>query len=188
MMDKFTVGEKGRIAATKAHIKQLVVSSINDPMIPNEIAALLMQSCVVSGGITASVLNNESINDIDLYFKSRAAMDKFKELMTPRVIKSIVKDVDPTYMNGTVAGKMVTSNAYTLLNDLQVIILDTSEAVRYFDFIHCQPYFDISNDKYYISKRQYECITSKKLVYNPNRLLKDTPKRIEKFKARGWTA
>jgi hypothetical protein len=107
MMDKFTVGEKGRIATTKAHIKQLVVSSINDPMIPNEIAVLLMQSCIVSGGITASVLNNESINDIDLYFKTQAAMNKFKELMTPRIVKSIVKDVDPTYMNGTVAGKMV---------------------------------------------------------------------------------
>lgn len=186
-MDKFTIGEKGRIATTKAHIKQLVVSQIHDPMIPNEIAELLMRACIVSGGITASVIHNEKINDIDLYFKTQASMDKFKELMTPRIVKSIVRDVDPTYMNGTVTGKLVTSNAYTLINDLQVIILDTADAVRHFDFIHCQPYLDISNDSFYISKRQYDCITSKKLVYNPNRILKDTPKRIEKFKSRGWT-
>jgi hypothetical protein len=183
----FTSSEKQRIGVAKLILKADVAQRITDPMIPDKISELLMNECVLAGGATASVLHNETVNDFDLYFKSMDAMRAFKVLMSPKIVKSIVKDVNPSYYaNTTVAGKLVTTNAYTFFNDLQVIILDTVDAITTFDFIHCQPYLDMKLDKFYISPRQYSSIVSKKLVYNPKRVLKDTPRRIEKFKARGW--
>ena len=176
-----------KIQDAKLRILRIVHSALQDPLMPNELVELIREEGVVSGGISASVFHNTHPNDYDIYFKTDEAVRKFAQIMLKRnMVKTIVKDVDPRYHVLTqVNGKLVTSRATTLYNDLQIITMGTSDMIKEFDFIHCKPYLDLKTNTYYISPSEYKSIENKVLVRNKTAAMIDK-KRIEKFKERGW--
>lgn len=185
-MTTFNTMDRERIRYVKDKMTSSILSLINDPVIPNKISNLLEMHCVVSGGMSASTFYGEEPNDYDLYFTSYSAMDDFKTMMDTKTIRTIIKDINPAYQDTTpiVSGKCVTAHAFTLINDLQIIVMDTCKSVEFFDFVHCQPYYNIAERTYYISKRQYDSIIHKELV--PTGTCELSDKRIAKFKNRGW--
>jgi hypothetical protein len=181
----FTTEERTEIELTKQKIKTIVYLKLND--FDKELKDLLFNNCIVTGGISASLIHNEKYNDVDMYFKTYDAINEFHTYMKDNNIWDSVKDCDPNYemSNGTVANKVVTNNAYTFKNEMQTIVMAPFEqAHKEFDFYHTLPYYDISADKYYISKNQYECIKSKKLL--PINIILAKQKRVDKFVERGW--
>lgn len=142
----------------------------------------------VSGGCTASLLQNEVPKDYDIYFKYESPAKRIVELYTN----------DPSYMNEVAVyeekyrdveiGQMViTENAVTLKNNLQLITkhYGTPQEIRStFDFVHCLPYYDTEDDRLYISRDQYDCCVNK--VLKVNNLNNYTRYREEKFKKRGY--
>lgn len=175
-----------QIQDAKLRISRIIHSALSDPLLPDDLVKLINENGVVSGGISASVFHNEKPNDYDIYFKDMESVREFAKIMQRRnLVKTIVKDVDPRYHVITeVNGKLVTSHATTLFNDLQIITMGTCEMIKDFDFIHCKPYLDLKDNRYFISPKEYKSIMQKVLIKN-----KATPidkKRIEKFKDRGW--
>lgn len=144
----------------------------------------------VSGGCFASFLQQEEPKDIDIWFTHEDVAQRVIELYTN----------DPSYMNEVAVwdekyrsavkhpnGMMITENAVTLKNGIQLITkyYDTPKVVRStFDYKHCMPYYDSRDDKLYISREQYNCCVNKSLVINNSSRL--TTWRESKFKLRGY--
>lgn len=189
-MSDFEIENKEDILRMKEGIRLKLNTALNDPIFEPSIAKFIIQNCVVSGGISASVYHNETINDVDVYLKSNeqlVAFNKLKDLMGKRFL-NVVKDVNKNYSstNTTVNGKVITSNAITFYNDIQVVtLIDATSIPSTFDFLHCRPVYDISEDKYYISPAQLASIKQKALVRN---LPMQTTQiwRVDKFLQRGW--
>lgn len=176
-----------KIQDAKLKISRIVHGALSDPLLPDDLVKLIIENGVVSGGISASVFHNEHPNDYDIYFKDMESVRQFAKIMTRHnLVKNIVKDVNPRYHVVThVNGKLVTSRATTLFNNLQIITMGTYEMIKDFDFIHCKPFLDLKENRYFISPKEYKSIEHKVLIKNKT-AAKIDKKRIEKFKDRGW--
>jgi hypothetical protein len=141
----------------------------------------LVDNCILSGGCTWSIHNTKIPNDWDLLFKSQRESVSFLQYIQGN--KSDVLDVSPQYVTATTGTKVITANAVTLKNNVQVI--DFKWQRQNFDFVHCMPYYDIKEDKFHISYQQYDAIVNNRLLINP--LLRTTldEKRLQKWTDRG---
>lgn len=142
-----------------------------------------------SGGCIGSLLREEEVNDIDVYFFSGVDIAPVFELFTnDESYKNEVEDVSDKYRDvlGT-NGKLITENAITLKSGVQIITKHyglPEEIRKTFDFVHCTPYFDSRDQKLYISKKQYDLNMSKTLQWNNASAI--TSSREQKFANRGW--
>jgi len=186
--EKFQPKSIEKIQDAKLRITRIVSKALADPLMPDELVDLIKEHGIVTGGISASVFHNEFPNDYDIYFKNKEALREFARIMTSRnIVRTIVKDIDPRYHTTTqVSGKLVTTRATTLFNNLQIITMGTSELINDFDFIHCKPSLDLKTNTYYISPREYASIEHKRLVRNTTTSQKIDNDRLKKFKDRGW--
>jgi hypothetical protein len=183
----FTSDQINLINIAKEKLNKSLTEKLMDPLITSELHHIILNECVVSGGVTASLMTYSKVNDIDLYFKTNEGMTLFQKYMSMKKNQNVIKDSDTTgpYATTLLNGKLVTANATTLFNDLQFITLSTFEEQQAsFDFIHCKPYLDIKDNKFFISQTQYDSIASMQLVINNKNSL--TEKRLKKFKDRGW--
>jgi hypothetical protein len=99
-----------------------------------------------------------------------------------------VAEFDEKYRFATVDGKMITENAITLKNGLQLITKHYGQPDQIratFDFVHCKPYWDSLTTNLYISREQYDLNVNKKLKCNGENFAEQW--RIEKYKERGFT-
>ena len=181
----FNTTETHEISMVKSVIKSTLANAMEK--MPHDIK-LLMNDAVVTGGISASFFHMEKQNDIDVYLKSKTAIDKLMMLIGLPEIAQTVADVNPKYgIETLVDGKLVTAHAVTFKSGIQIITMNTVEDARkLFDFIHCMPFYDFSDGKYYISRAQYDSIKAKHLVLNPTGV-SPAPNRMTKYIERGWT-
>lgn len=181
----FSVNQIRMINAAKSGLTTLLREKLGDPLITPALNNLIIEQCVVSGGAIASILTLSQVNDIDLYFKTKEGLKLFDEYMAIKRNQNVIKDAGSHYSSAKLNGKVITANATTLFNDLQVITLSTfAEQQEVFDFIHCRPYYDIKEDKLYISVAEYNSIINKQLIANKNNV--PGIKRVTKFRSRGW--
>lgn len=154
--------------------------------IPSELGGFLRDKAILTGGAISSLLHNETPKDYDLYLQDKNDIMFFKQYVTG-MNKDFIQDADEKYVEVQVEGKLVTANATTFRNGLQVITILTAASRSTFDFVHCMPWYKISNHTLYISKKQYNAILNKHLIKNehPNAYALST-KRIEKYTAKGW--
>ena len=145
---------------------------------------------ILTGGCFASLFNGGIVNDWDVYLKDVDTADRFESfIMSDTPTLNVVKDATPGYMAEVkVQGKLVTANAITFKNKLQVITRTCKAHRETFDFIHCMPYFDMATQQLFISRAQYDSIKQKKLVKNPEHKQELSAHRIDKFLERGWTS
>ena len=184
-MNQFTDENHRDIISTKKMIQNLL--SVVTTTWPKDLANLIYSNCILTGGVSASIFHSQPVNDFDMYFKDVASLDRFNKMKTDSEISHLIKNADEKYMQYSLIGdKLITLNATTFTNKIQVITMHTAAAREQFDFVHCMPYYDISEQKYYISKNQYDIIKSKRLVKNPEHKLNLSDKRIEKFIKKGW--
>jgi hypothetical protein len=176
----FTEADRTRIVWVKRALVATIESKLHE--LPKIMAHAIEFGAILSGGISASLFHDQEPNDLDIYFVNDECRAIFEKQLEIRL--DVVTDVQNNYIeNVVVPGKLITANAITLKNDIQII--DKRFARSDFDFIHCMPYYDIMLKKYYISPKQYHSIMDKKLIPNPH--VKPKQKRIDKFIERGWT-
>lgn len=145
----------------------------------------------ISGGVFASLLQNEKPKDIDLWFYRKETEEIMVKLYTEdESFKNYVKTVEEKYRDKipNKDGLCITENAITLKNGLQLITKNfgTPAMVRStFDYVHCMPFWDSNTQKLYISPEQYDCCVKKKLKVNYPAAV--SPHRKAKFILRGYT-
>jgi hypothetical protein len=152
---------------------------------------LLMNDCILSGSCISSIYHGEEPKDYDFWFKPKPFSKA--EFIRQNIIEKYsadILDISENYAGQGAKGApqpCVTANAITFKNKFQLITLaDYYSARKDFDLVHCMPYFDFADDKFFISEQQFRIIQQKKLVpQNPGNII--APFRIEKFKNRGWT-
>jgi len=188
MQNPFNQDEEKRIKLVKGLFEANVRLKILE--LPEEVATLLLEKGVVSGGASASLFWGEQPKDYDIYLDSDATVQQFNQLLKLPHVLDKVEDVNEKYAIDTlVDGKLITSRAVTFQNKIQVITMSTIDQRRTFDYVHCMPYFQISNNTYYISRKQFDSITNKKLVFNTDYVVRDKLNqhaRERKFLDRGW--
>jgi len=179
----FTDDEKIKIVNVKSFIT--VKMSYIDELVAPYVGG--SRSYFVSGGCIASLLQDEEPNDYDVYFRDGDLLNTIKL----DIVKTKYFDVavyEEKYRDVTSnTGQLITENAITLKNKIQLILKHTGEpdAVRStFDFVHCMPYWDSADRKLHISKQQYDLIMQKMLYINNNSSV--TQRRIDKFKQRNY--
>jgi hypothetical protein len=155
--------------------------------IPSELGGFLRDKAILTGGAISSLMLGETPKDYDLYLQDKNDIMNFKQYVNG-MNKDFIQDADEKYVEVQVEGKLVTANATTFKNSIQVITLATADSRSTFDFVHCMPWYKISDHKLYISKKQYNAILNKQLIKNehPNAYAL-THKRIEKYTAKGWS-
>lgn len=187
MTDLFDEYERNTIRELKFAIRDIALSGFSE--LNDELHSFLQNYGIITGGITASILHRGEINDIDIFLTDDDKIKEFKKLISIKQnIQDEIKDINPKYMVETeIEGKLITANAVTFKNKVQVITCSTQNARKTFDFVHCMPYYDFVNDRFYISKLQYNSIINKQLVVNSKTTQPIRMHRIEKFVERGWS-
>lgn len=145
---------------------------------------------VVAGGYFASAINEEHINDIDLFLlrdfhnKGIIERDIWNVKNTP-VASHMFTVGDMSYMkNNKIKGTLQEHK-----NKIQYIITEydtREELVSHFDFKHCCVSYDYHRDKLYITRETFDLIKQKRLVPNPTAINQPQSWRYDKFWIKGW--
>ena len=140
----------------------------------------------LSGGAIESLLQAQEPKDWDVYFKTQSTqnvvLDHFKIEQ-----ENEIADYDEKYRDLTSGNKIVTENATTLKNGIQLITKHNGQPqdIRStFDFVHCMPYYELSSDILFISREQYDLCVGKILKINNPKTV--TSWRQSKFEQRGY--
>ena len=186
MIATFSNAERKEIEFVKDIAQKKLRELLSD--LPTDTYPYFKES-ILTGGCFASLFLDEEVHDWDLYLKdfvTAQAAERFVMSDTPTLNE--VAGVTPGYMAEIkVKGKLVTPNAITFKNGLQVITMTGKEHRETFDFIHCMPYFDMKTQQFFISRQQYDAIKSKTLIKNPKHQQPMSQRRIDKFTDRGWS-
>jgi len=174
------------IVNVKKQIKEHILATTSALTMPGILSQIIRKG-IVTGGMSASLFHNQKPNDWDIYLTRQEEIDAFNECIKNSVsATNLVEDTNPKYGVETLMnGKLVTAQATTFKNGLQVITMASAIARETFDYVHCMPYYDIQTDIYTISRRQYDSIMTKTLVHNPRSTQPATYRR-DKFIKRGW--
>ena len=181
----FSDDERAEIESIKDIVQKKLRELLSD--LPTDNYPFFKES-ILTGGCFASLFLDEEVHDWDVYLRDSVTISRFESfVMSDTPTLNEVADVTSGYMTITnVDGKLVTANAITFKNGLQVIIKTDKKHRETFDFVHCMPYFDMKTQQLFISRAQYECIKRKQLVKNPAHQQTISNHRIEKFISRGW--
>jgi len=184
-MDSFEAKAK----ALKEKVESVFRSAMHDLPIP--LRSTLVKNCILSGSCISSIYHGEEPKDFDLWCRAELMIPILKEEI-PQKYNDYIMDYNQSYEelksnSNFTAKKLITDNAITMKGKVQLITLGTyDEQRKLFDFTHCMPYYDCDAKTLYISRRQIELISQKKLEQNPGgRAPVDW--RIQKFKMRGWS-
>jgi len=186
MRPTFTDAERAEIASVKDMAQQklrLLIADLPVDSFP------FFKDCILTGGCFASLFLDEEVHDWDVYLKDSVTAERFESfVMSDTPTLNEVAGVTYGYTLITkVAGKLITANAITFKNGLQVITRIGKEHRETFDFIHTMPYFDMKTQQLFFSRQQYDAIKNKKLIVNPKHLLLVNQWRADKFVGRGWS-
>lgn len=183
-MQTFNELELANIFSIKSFLNHKVGIRMKD--FPNHLETFLISNSILSGGAISSAFYVEEPKDFDIYLKDDSSIKAFKEVCHSDKYKDLIEDADEKYMEVEMKGKLVTVNATTFKNGIQVITREDASSRLEFDFIHCMPWLDLKTNLFYISREQYDCIANKQLVKNPKYKTNLSSRRISKYTERGW--
>lgn len=167
-------------------LKRDMTKAINDVLydLPPGIVGFI-QKGIVTGGLTASILHDRKYNDIDVYLKDATTITEFRELVKSKFMDWVADEKVYGALQSNLNNKLITANAITFKNKVQVITMADADHRKTFDYIHCMPWLDMKDYKFYISPAQYKSIKAKTLVKNPN-AKEPCEHRKMKYIKRGW--
>ena len=186
LIANFTDAERSEIACVKDIAQRKLRELLAD--LPVDTYPFFKES-ILTGGCFASLFLEEVVHDWDVYLRDSVAVSGFESfVMSDTLTLNEVAGVTSGYMTTTkVDGKLVTANAITFKNGLQVITRTGKEQRETFDFVHTMPYFDMAKQQLFISRQQYDSIKNKQLIVNPKHLVLVNQWRADKFMTRGWS-
>lgn len=182
MSNNFSHEEVERILSAKIHLRQKFTG-----VVPTWLTFAPLCEMFVTGGAIASLLQGEDPNDYDVYCRNSLDLFSFVDKLTGE-FKNNIADVQDKYREFIgKGGKMITENAITMDNKISFITISNGEPKdvrKTFDYTHCLPYYEVTQNKLHISRLQYDACVSKVLVVNNAAMIKQY--REEKFLERGY--
>lgn len=178
MDNVFTDAEQVFINAVKAHLQNNIsTKKIFWNGVEND--------CVIAGGFFASVFNNESIKDIDVFILNKN-VSVYTHLTDNSPIHENwkIRDTDAGHY---LDNPHIHGTATNLDTKVQYILTDhksRGELLADFDYRHCTVSYVPMDNKLYITRSAFDAIRNKELIENGD----NKPKywREKKFKNRGW--
>lgn len=185
-MTTFINAEKIKIFEVKEAIQSMVNATF-DKLLNHRYNGINPKDFIVTGGCIASLLQDARINDWDIYCTNHDMLVHTESFLMQN--QHLIADISEKYKH-TIGkdGKLITSNAITLTNSVQFITMLTGDAeyIRStFDYVHCMPYYSIADEKFYISRKQFDACVYKYLIVNNQQNVKQY--RLQKFLDRGYT-
>ena len=143
-------------------------------------------NCVIAGGYFASVFNDESFKDIDVFI-----LNNSEYLLETLILNSNISSIsnewtlskDVKYLENP----HIKATAFNRITKVQFILTDYTsreELIDSFDYRHCTVSYVPRDDKLYITRSAFDCIRKKTLVENGDK--KPKAWRHNKFLNRGW--
>lgn len=191
-----------------------VINELIDSVDDKNVKELISRGTIVSGGSIVSLLNNDDINDYDLYFKdfttcldiARYFVSKFNEISNTKAaifvddsfrIRIRVQSEGVAKINKDIAKDLpkfspifLSSNAITLTGDIQLVIRfygNPKEIHENYDFIHCMNYWSSWDNETVLNEESLSAIINKELVYVGSKYPLCSIIRTRKFIKRGWS-
>lgn len=185
-MEHFTEEELRHLTAIKFRIVEKFADMVTQPWWDGGLVVDWSQF-YLSGGAIASLIQDESPKDWDIYNSSPQDADLVVEMVKKKT--EYIADVDPKYTEVMgVDGKMITANAITMKDGTSFITMCgglPAEVKKTFDYVHCTPHYDLVNKTLWISPHQYHAARYKKLIVNNPDSIRQY--RLDKFLKRGYT-
>lgn len=184
MSKVFTQQESDRIRLVKGELQHLINSTNSfDGYFVN------LSNLVIAGGYFASKINEESVNDIDVFILNED--ERTYNVLTHRSAAFAAKDIardwrinaDAKYLNNP----HVKSTAFNKKTKFQYILTDhksRKDLIDDFDLVHCTVSYAVDTGFLYITRQAYDCIINKEL--RKNRTESPVDWRNNKFISRGW--
>jgi len=186
-MTIFNESEQQHILDVKNRIQSFVSSCVISPWGMSLASPIDWGNVYLTGGAIASLLQGEQPKDWDFYFKDNLSMTIWKNtLLRDDIIKYVAEAKE--YYDTLIARKMITTNCITMDNGASFITMisgDSKTVRESFDYVHCTPWYDLEEQKLYISRQMYDSIMQKKLIVNNTENCKEY--RLNKFKKRGYS-
>ena len=169
---------------------------------------------ILTGGAIASMLQGDLPNDYDIYFDDSSVAARLAKYYLKQLVGEKYSDfadviesedrvevkifdkgvldkfdaVEGTENKGRYRVSMITSNAITLTNEIQLVLRfvgDASQIHKNYDFVHATNYFSQNTDLV-LHPAALESILSKELKYVGSLYPVCSLFRIKKFIKRGW--
>ncbi len=197
----------------KKHLKYKIkewLSTIGD----DNIKCIVEKNILVTGGCIVSLLQNEDINDYDIYFKNKESAYKVAEYYASKFNKTHCTVISISDEDGKIKCFInsdgvdsednhpepnkedkyrpvyLTSNAITLSDKIQLIIRffgEHDQIHENFDFVHCKCFYDYYKNELILPSRSLEAIINKELYYTGSLYPICSIIRARKFIKRGWS-
>lgn len=155
-----------------------------DRLLPNNPSPFNINGCFIAGGAIHSIVTGTTINDFDIYPKSRK---DFEDLLINLIEKENFSIVN-------ISNKAVTLECINNLNEkyiAQIIFFKfyntAEELFKTFDFTICMAAFDCDTFEYKFHPNFYQDVASKTLRYNENALYPvNSLLRVKKYSDKGY--
>lgn len=195
----------------RSGIKKELTDVINEWLMTvtdEALRAEMKANVIVTGGSIASMLLGETVNDYDVYFRTRDVTIKaaayylqpHKIAILTNLHDRVILDVkthntkveEPAKTTEkkqkyTVAN--VSPNAITLTDKIQLIVRFYGEPDKIhdnYDFVHATCYWDHGLEKLELPAPALECLLSRTLIYRGGLYPIASIFRVKKFLTRGW--
>ena len=171
------------------------------------LAKLVENNTIITGGAIASMLLGEKVNDYDLYFTDKDTTKAVAEYYVSKIDGNkdieVKEDADgritiyipsegqaKAEAKGKYSPVYMTSNAITLTNKIQLVLRfygDADAIHENYDFVHCTNYWTSKSGELVLRVKAMESLMSRDLKYQGSKYSVCSVMRIRKFVKRGWT-
>lgn len=176
-----------------------------------EIAKVANRSMYITGGAIVSLLNNEEPNDYDYYFTNKEDLITVSQYFINKMNQKLNNKIElreeleeeegrvKAFIESSGVAKIkykkgyqpfiVTSNAITLSDDVQIVIRfygEPDQVHEYYDFVHCTNYFIPHKNELVLPQGALQSILTKELTYVGSKYPLASIVRTRKFIQRGF--
>jgi hypothetical protein len=189
------------------------VKSIKDERVRD----LVKENSIITGGCIVSMIQEEPINDFDLYFTNlettQAVAEYYLKLIGGEGKDKVIIEPDTTgetrvkiwiQGQGILTKRLkksevdadkfvpifVSDNAITLSDKVRIVLRffgPAHEIHKNYDFVHCTNYWESRTGRLHIDHEALRAIVTKELRYVGSKYPIASLMRVRKFVARGWT-
>lgn len=181
-MDNIKLGNTMNERQVKAYL-QILFNDMLDHIKDDDMRKLIKENTFIAGGVFRSLITNDKINDIDIFFKNKESVDKFITYAHKFFNHVFKPKYGVRYRESDNSIMYVFRDKNPTLQFIKTFYGSVDEVIGRFDFKHTQ----IAYDPYHDQIINFQDLRTKYLEYNENASHPIAAlKRIFKFVKKGY--
>jgi len=152
-----------------------------------EDVASIIKRGVVAGGAISSLVNGETLRDIDIFLNNVDDVNNLISKLFPFGYENFKSAI--IKQNGKEYSCFKTPNAISFPGRYQIVLGiygDGMEVINQFDFLHTQAFLRLDFDYFYFAPNAVESMLLRELIYTKNEMPRKAFKRMQVRLKRGW--